>query len=77
MAKLKVKQYGKNIKTFKILCSLEGTKITDKNGNDCKKLFEKLIGYEYLCKPCKCGFEATGCDGETFKVETTQMLEFC
>lgn len=77
MGKLKIKKYGKNTKAFKLLCSLEGTKITDEKGFDCKRLFEKLIGYDFLVKPCKCGFEATGSDGETFKIETTQMLEFC
>lgn len=72
---IKIKKYGKNLKSLERLMKIESTKVYF-NGREAKGLFEKLIGFEFMFKPCKCGFEATGPDGESFKIETTQILEF-
>lgn len=72
---IKIRKYGKNLKSLEKLMKIESTKVYF-NGHEAKGLFEKLIGFEFIFKPCKCGFDATGPDGESFKIETTQILEF-
>lgn len=71
---IKLKRYGKNLKGLKTIISLEGTKVY-LGEHEAKRLFESLIGYEFIFKPCKCGFEAIGYDGESFRIETTQIIE--
>lgn len=71
---IKIKKYGKNVRALKKLLSIESTKVT-LNGIDHKKIFQGLIGYDYIIKPRENGFEAYAC-GDTFIIETTQILEF-
>ncbi len=54
--------------------ALEGTKVY-LNGHEAKGLFERLLGYDFMFSRCRGGFEATGADGESFKIETTQIIE--
>ena len=71
---IKLKKYGKNLRGLKKIMGLEGTKVY-LGEHEAKKLFESLIGYEFIFKTCKCGFEATGSDGDSFRIETNQIIE--
>lgn len=71
---MKVKKYGKNKIAFKKLIKDSSTKITYK-GNEAKKLFESLIGYDYSCYIEKNILKVVDMLGDTFIIETNLELE--
>lgn len=72
---MKIKKHGKNKREFKKLTADETTQIRDEKGFECKRLFESLIGYDFLCEIKNNILEVTGMDGESFFITTELEIE--
>lgn len=72
---MKLRRYGKNKRELKKLMADLSTRVTQ-NGFEAKKIFEKLIGYDFNYQILKNNIlEVTGIDGESFLIQTDLDLE--